>query len=116
MKSFACPCLLNPWWARIPTVLIDSFDISRQDLKTMHQQMESKIKSWNDKWGHVLRGEGTGRPADRRASTSPASPTVARVLCRPEFAETEMPIDPSHCHNFTDDCIVPFEQLTEHLG
>lgn len=100
----------------IPTVLMDSFDFSRQELKAMHQQMETKIKSWNEKWCHVLRGEGTSRAGDRRAPTSPASPNVSRVLCRPEFAETETPLDPTHVHNFTDDGIAPFEQLTELLA
>ena len=101
---------------RIPTVLVDSFDFSRQELKAMHQQMEGKIKSWNEKWGHVLRGEGSNRGGETRAPTSPSSPNISRVLCRPEFTETEMPLDPSHCHTFTEDCILPFEQLTEPRG
>lgn len=98
---------------------MDTFDLTIPDLKATHGQIEANIKAWNDKWAHVLRGD---LPRNESVSTmnptrsqGPSSPAPARLLCRPEFDETEAPVDPSHRFDFPEERIMPFEQVTELL-
>ena len=107
------------WLFRIPEALVDAYDLRHQDgeLKLLHQELEAEIKAWNEKWSHVLRGD--SNQATNRSAASGASPGranasqegVLRVLCRPEFAETEAPIDPNRVFKFPEECVVAAEQM-----
>lgn len=107
---------------RIPNALLDSFDLTRADLKSQHAQIELKIKSWNEKWAHVLQGDSArgngaarGRASGASSNAAPAAST-GRVLCRPEFDELESPIDASRVYAFPSELVLPYEQLPEPLG
>ena len=71
----------------------------------------AEIKVWNQKWEAVLRG--AGAPTRQTAATSPVTPS--RVLCQPQFDESERPIDFMKVISFPDYQVIAYETLTEPL-
>lgn len=103
-------------------MVLESFDVTKPELLVNHKRVVASLKTWNEKWSHVLQGEaprnsgqGSAAPPASRSRSQGVSPAPARLLCRPEFDETEAPIDPNRRFDFPEDCIVPFEQLPELL-
>ena len=62
-----------------------------------------EVTQWNQKWGPIVGGSGAtpGTPTSRVASTP------NRVICRPEFAETDRPIDTTAAHDWDPAGLLP---------
>ena len=110
---------------RIPAVLdveLTGYADDAGGLEIKHLKQE--LAEWNQKWGHVLRGEASNDVASPQRS--PSSQAIAdgalldrtpdRTHCKPVFAEGEEPINTAEVYTFSEDCIVPKAELTEPLG
>ena len=117
--STLCQALLPDLFARIPDALDENFrDPSNPDAQTQLSQMHAELKAWNQKWHPVLKG-GAGNNSNAAATSTQASTNgqqPARVLCQPVYSPEEEPLNVAKQYNFPEDCVIPFEQLTELLS
>ena len=108
--------------ARIPDALDEKFnDPSSPDAQTQLNQMHAELKAWNQKWHPVLKGgvANNGTNGNAAAASTPGncnSQQPARVLCQPVYSPEEEPLNVAKQYTFPEECIVPFEQLTELLS
>ena len=100
---------------RIPAVLdveLTGYADDAGGLEIKHLKQE--LAEWNQKWGHVLRGEAPSSQAIADGALLDRTPD--RTHCKPVFAEGEEPINTAEVYTFSEDCIVPKAELTEPLG
>lgn len=97
---------------RMPTALADSMDATNSEISDLVTRMNQEIHVWNQKWEKVL--QGMDGASQGQPSSTIAAPT-SRVLCQPQFDESERPIDFMKVFNFPDEQVFAYETLTELL-
>lgn len=87
------------------------------EMEQMCNQINQDLQAWNAKWGPVLKDVGsTGDATTASARTNSSSNQTqqpGRVLGRPEFDETEMPVDFTKSWTTTEENVVHYQTLTK---
>ena len=108
---------------RIPEAVLE--DASNDD--PMVSKMRTSVEKFNLKWGPTLTGSGgnqsggnqSGNPRTtppRNSMQAIADSDPVRVLCGPQFAEGEEPVDVGGAFEFAEECIMQQDQVTEFFG
>ena len=95
----------------MPGAFAETLDIYNPEIAKLVSDCSAEIKVWNQTWEAVLRG--AGAPTGQTAASSAV--TTSRVLCQPQFDESERPIDFMKVFSFPEDQIIAYETLTEPL-
>lgn len=77
---------------------------------------EDAVQAWNSQWENALKGgQGHAQSATGAPANTSSGVAVARVLAGPVWLAGEEPMDIHKTFEFAEDCITPYDQLTEPL-
>eukprot|EP00438_Fugacium_kawagutii_P032016 Skav224611 [mRNA] locus=scaffold3477:158725:162577:- [translate_table: standard] len=78
--------------------------------------LQQQVKAWNDARSTAAGAPSSPVVAAGSSSRTGSTPADNRTNCRPIFGDDEMPISTGKTFEFSEDCIVPMDSLTESLG